>query len=162
MSTETDRELLERLDADSTQPGPENVSCQCRGLCGDITRLRELARKGVEAGKIPDNKAWEYLVELASKTDDMSGMIYQITSHYNAIREQLATAQARIAGLETGIVCALCGSPAYWDDDPNQQVWRHTGCRLGSTELIICDKYGYPIPVRPAIDAARQKEQEKG
>lgn len=45
------------------------------------------------------------------------------------------------------MVCSLCGGPAYRDGE----VWRHIGTNVdGSPVLVICDKYGYPIEVKPA------------
>jgi len=53
---------------------------------------------------------------------------------------------------ENKIVCALCGAPAQWDE--KYEVYRHASTLNGSTVTpwedgsALCDKYGYPIPVR--------------
>ena len=81
------------------------------------------------------------------------------------ISNPLSTGDAKIRDLEqqleaATIVCALCGSPAFWDGREGQQVWRHTGCERGSKEFVICDRYGYPIPVRPARQSAAEGESK--
>lgn len=160
MSTETDRELLERLE------NAFILGRRCFNRCSwdGWPMLRELARKGIEAEEFDAQCEADLAPKMGLLESELSPVVrsamrkFKMAMRIRDLESQLATAQARIAELEAGIVCALCGSPAYWDDDPNQQVWRHTGCRSGSTDLIICDRYGYPIPVRPAIEAARQKE----
>jgi hypothetical protein len=45
--------------------------------------------------------------------------------------------------------CTLCGSPAYFS--VKEQVWRHAGepHEMVYAAQSFCDKYGYPIQVRP-------------
>ena len=50
----------------------------------------------------------------------------------------------------TELVCTICGCEAeYCSDD---DVWRHKGDPSDKQYMMqtFCDKYGYPIPVRPA------------
>lgn len=47
--------------------------------------------------------------------------------------------------------CTRCGSPAEFRKD--EGVWRHAE----PAHLVICDRYGYPIQVRPGLDIALLK-----
>lgn len=184
MSVETDRELLERLDMELIEvQAPElpweTYCSKSKSFCLDLKlaypRLRELARKGLEAEKT--------ISILANSTT-------ALLNRAEIAESKLATAQARIAELETAkeqllsslesSVCllkiALDGMPngafrnaVQEEEMPNFKRTIDTARRKSSENAMVtcqvcgtdnsCEPDGF-IPLCPkcTTEAARQKE----
>lgn len=126
-------ELLRR--SAGTYPGPENVSCDCKGLCGAThAALTELLERR-EAEQCPECKGTRYLENEGGHPSDGGFVTAPCPDCHGtgkrSVTQQiysLATRELSEPGSDTGTLSAIC---TLIESGP----WEETG-KQGNTELI--------------------------
>ena len=125
---------------------PEEV----QELIDEIRRLRaEPLRTQVEALREALKKI-NRIATLSLPNDARLALAIFTAGEALAASPQLPEALVIKESSTTEYRCTICNGLAYWDDRPNENVWRHAG---GSTQegflaQTFCDRYGYPIKVK--------------
>jgi hypothetical protein len=125
---------------------PEEV----QELIDEIRRLRaEPLRTQVEALREALKKI-NRIATLSLPNDARLALAIFTAGEALAASPQLPEALVIKESSTTEYRCTICNGLAYWDDRPNENVWRHAGGSMqeGFLAQTFCDRYGYPIKVK--------------